>query len=326
MASCARFGIRSRVLCDEVDGRLEVVDRGIGRDYRASHLERRFFTCPWLSLGLRRRPACCARPSGGRTAGTGHPPACSRQGALTRSTTACFTLLMVSPPGVGEHALPGSSGDSLRRRRTPRSAAALQLAGAARCISLLNSATARGRRSEAPVAGTSLLRSRCIFERPGRRAWRPEGIDLSRRYADILRVRWNSERTIDNYIYAVKGSAGFLGERSLGERDRGRHHGAPVHNQGQRAKRLLRTGGDLRAAGVSGTGVGTRQCEAREATAAARAEATAGGAERRRGDRHPGGGADPERTGPRSCCATARVYVPTRWYTSSRATSTPSAC
>ena len=29
-------------------------------------------------------------------------------------------------------------------------------------------------------------------------------------------MRWNSERTIDNYIYAVKGSAGFLGERSLG--------------------------------------------------------------------------------------------------------------
>ena len=45
---------------------------------------------------------------------------------------------------------------------------------------------------------------------------RPEDIDLSRRYADILRVRGNSERTIDNYIYAVKGFARFLGERSLG--------------------------------------------------------------------------------------------------------------
>jgi site-specific recombinase XerD len=44
---------------------------------------------------------------------------------------------------------------------------------------------------------------------------RREDIELSRRYADILRVRGNSERTIDNYIYAVKGFAQFLGERSL---------------------------------------------------------------------------------------------------------------
>jgi site-specific recombinase XerD len=44
---------------------------------------------------------------------------------------------------------------------------------------------------------------------------RPEDIELSRRYADILRVRGNAERTIDNYLYAVKGFAQFLGERPL---------------------------------------------------------------------------------------------------------------
>jgi len=44
---------------------------------------------------------------------------------------------------------------------------------------------------------------------------RPEDIELSRRYADILRVRGNAERTIDNYIYALKGFAQFLGERPL---------------------------------------------------------------------------------------------------------------
>jgi site-specific recombinase XerD len=44
---------------------------------------------------------------------------------------------------------------------------------------------------------------------------RPEDIELSRRYADILSVRGNSERTIDNYVYAVKGFAQFLGERPL---------------------------------------------------------------------------------------------------------------
>jgi len=44
---------------------------------------------------------------------------------------------------------------------------------------------------------------------------RPEDIELSRRYTDILRVRGNAERTIDNYLYAVKGFARFLGERGL---------------------------------------------------------------------------------------------------------------
>lgn len=44
---------------------------------------------------------------------------------------------------------------------------------------------------------------------------RPEDIELSRRYTDILRVRGNAERTIDNYIYAVRGFAQFLGERPL---------------------------------------------------------------------------------------------------------------
>jgi integrase/recombinase XerD len=44
---------------------------------------------------------------------------------------------------------------------------------------------------------------------------RLEDIELSRRYADILRARGNSERTIDNYLYAVKRFAQFLGERGL---------------------------------------------------------------------------------------------------------------
>ena len=43
----------------------------------------------------------------------------------------------------------------------------------------------------------------------------PEDIELSRRYTDILRVRGNAKRTIDNYLYAVKGFAQFLGERGL---------------------------------------------------------------------------------------------------------------
>ena len=44
---------------------------------------------------------------------------------------------------------------------------------------------------------------------------RPEDIELSRRYADILRVRGNAERTIDNYLYSLKGFVAFLGERPL---------------------------------------------------------------------------------------------------------------
>jgi integrase/recombinase XerD len=44
---------------------------------------------------------------------------------------------------------------------------------------------------------------------------RPEDIELSRRYVGILRVRANAERTIDNYTYAVKGLAHFLGKRGL---------------------------------------------------------------------------------------------------------------
>ena len=42
-----------------------------------------------------------------------------------------------------------------------------------------------------------------------------EDIELSRRYADLLRVRGNAERTIDNYLYSVRGFADFLGERGL---------------------------------------------------------------------------------------------------------------
>lgn len=44
---------------------------------------------------------------------------------------------------------------------------------------------------------------------------KPEDVELSRRYADILRVRGKAERTIDNYLYAVKAFAQFLGERGL---------------------------------------------------------------------------------------------------------------
>ena len=40
---------------------------------------------------------------------------------------------------------------------------------------------------------------------------------LSRRYADLLRANGCSDRTIDNYLYALKGFTRFLGERSLSE-------------------------------------------------------------------------------------------------------------
>ena len=50
---------------------------------------------------------------------------------------------------------------------------------------------------------------------------RPEDMELSRRYTDILRTRGNSARTIDNYLYAVKGFAEFLGERGLGSASAG---------------------------------------------------------------------------------------------------------
>ena len=44
---------------------------------------------------------------------------------------------------------------------------------------------------------------------------RPEDIELTRRYTDILRARGNAESTIDNYVYSLKGLAQFLGERGL---------------------------------------------------------------------------------------------------------------
>ena len=43
----------------------------------------------------------------------------------------------------------------------------------------------------------------------------PDAIELCRRYTDILRARGNSERTIDNYLYSLKGFTAFLGERPL---------------------------------------------------------------------------------------------------------------
>jgi site-specific recombinase XerD len=43
----------------------------------------------------------------------------------------------------------------------------------------------------------------------------PEATILSREYADLLRANSCSERTIDNYLYALKGFTHFLGERPL---------------------------------------------------------------------------------------------------------------
>jgi site-specific recombinase XerD len=43
----------------------------------------------------------------------------------------------------------------------------------------------------------------------------PDATMLSRRYADLLRANGCSDRTIDNYLYALKGFTRFLGERSL---------------------------------------------------------------------------------------------------------------
>ena len=48
---------------------------------------------------------------------------------------------------------------------------------------------------------------------------RPKDIELSRLYADILRARGNADRTIDNYLYSLKGLAQFLGERGLESAD-----------------------------------------------------------------------------------------------------------
>jgi len=45
----------------------------------------------------------------------------------------------------------------------------------------------------------------------------PDATLLSRRYADLLRANGCSDRTIDNYLYALKGFTRFLGERPLGE-------------------------------------------------------------------------------------------------------------
>jgi site-specific recombinase XerD len=43
----------------------------------------------------------------------------------------------------------------------------------------------------------------------------PDAAILSRQYADLLRANGCSERTIDNYVYALKGFTHFLGERPL---------------------------------------------------------------------------------------------------------------
>ena len=45
----------------------------------------------------------------------------------------------------------------------------------------------------------------------------PDATTLSRRYADLLRANGCSDRTIDNYLYALKGFTRFLGERPLRE-------------------------------------------------------------------------------------------------------------
>ena len=45
----------------------------------------------------------------------------------------------------------------------------------------------------------------------------PDATMLSRRYADLLRANGCSDRTIENYLYALKGFTRFLGERRLSE-------------------------------------------------------------------------------------------------------------
>jgi site-specific recombinase XerD len=45
----------------------------------------------------------------------------------------------------------------------------------------------------------------------------PDATMLSRRYADLLRANGCSDRTIDNYLYSLKGFCNFLGERPLTE-------------------------------------------------------------------------------------------------------------
>ena len=45
----------------------------------------------------------------------------------------------------------------------------------------------------------------------------PDATMLSRRYADLLRANGCCNRTIDNYLYALKGFTRFLGERPLSE-------------------------------------------------------------------------------------------------------------
>jgi hypothetical protein len=43
----------------------------------------------------------------------------------------------------------------------------------------------------------------------------PDAAMLSVRYADLLRANGCSDRTIDNYLYSLKGFCNFLGERPL---------------------------------------------------------------------------------------------------------------
>ena len=45
----------------------------------------------------------------------------------------------------------------------------------------------------------------------------PDATILSRQHADLLRASGCSERTIDNYLYSLKGFCRFLGERPLSE-------------------------------------------------------------------------------------------------------------
>jgi integrase len=43
----------------------------------------------------------------------------------------------------------------------------------------------------------------------------PDATNLCRHYADVLRASGRSERTIDNYLYSLRGFTRFLGERTL---------------------------------------------------------------------------------------------------------------
>ena len=75
----------------------------------------------------------------------------------------------------------------------------------------------------------------------------PDATVLSRQYTDLLRANGCSERTIDNYVYALKGFTRFLGERPLTSASAD-HIVAYQLDVAARLERLEPAGGDLRGA------------------------------------------------------------------------------